>query len=130
MIPTSDCIDSCSSAWIIRTEAELQEALGRIERYTQRLGKVGVKGGREYNPGWHTALDVYALLTVSEAVTRAALERKESRGGHTRDDYPNADPRLGTVNVVVRRRRGEIVTSLEPIRPMPDDLKTLLEEKK
>ncbi len=115
---------------IIRTEAELQEALSRIERYRQRLGKVGVKGGRECNPGWHTTLDVYAMLTVSEAVTRAAIERKESRGGHTRDDYPRMDPRFGAVNVVVRRRHGHIATSLEPIAPMPEDLKTLLEEKK
>jgi succinate dehydrogenase / fumarate reductase flavoprotein subunit len=114
---------------IIRTEAELQEALVRIEQYKERLQKVGVRGGREYNPGWHTALDLYAMLTVSEAVTRAAIVRKESRGGHTRDDYPNADPPLGTVNVVVRRQRGEIGTSLEPIPPMPDDLKALLEEK-
>jgi succinate dehydrogenase / fumarate reductase flavoprotein subunit len=114
---------------IIRTESELKEALLRIEQYKQRLPKVGVGGGREYNPGWHTALDLYAMLTVSEAVTRAALDRRESRGGHTRDDYPKADPKFGTVNVVVRRQRGEIGTSLEPILPLPDDLKALLEEK-
>jgi succinate dehydrogenase / fumarate reductase flavoprotein subunit len=115
---------------IIRTESELKEALLRIEQYKERLQKVGVGGGREYNPAWHTALDLYAMLTVSEAVARAAIERKESRGGHTRDDYPNADAKLGTVNVAVRRQRGEIGTSLAPIPAMPDDLKALLEEKK
>ncbi|MBI4593999.1 MAG: FAD-binding protein, partial [Candidatus Rokubacteria bacterium] len=115
---------------IIRTETELKEALGRLEQYKERLRKVRVDGGREYNPGWHTALDLYALLSVSECVTRAALERKESRGGHTRDDYPKPDPKSGTVNVVVRRRRGEIGTGLEPIPPMPDELKALFEEKK
>ncbi len=115
---------------IIRTESELREALVRIERYKQHLPNVGVGGGRAYNPAWHTALDLYAMLTVSEAVTRAALERKESRGGHTRDDYPKADPKFGTVNVAVRRQRGEFTTALEPIPPVPDDLKALLEEKK
>jgi succinate dehydrogenase flavoprotein subunit len=115
---------------IIRAESELKEAVVRIEQYKQRLLKVGVSGGREYNPGWHTALDLYSLLSVSEAVARAALERKESRGGHTRDDYPKPDPKFGAVNVVVRRKKGELGTALEPIPQMPPELKALFEEKK
>ena len=88
---------------------------------------MGARGGRTYNPAWQTALDLRAMLTVSECVTRAALKRWESRGGHTREDYPKADPKLGTVNVVVRRSRGAITTTLEPIPAMPDELKKLFE---
>ncbi|MBZ0169931.1 succinate dehydrogenase [Candidatus Methylomirabilis lanthanidiphila] len=114
---------------IIRTETELQEALVRQEGYRQRLPQVRVEGGRIYNPGWHTALDLHALLTVAECVTRAALERKESRGGHAREDYPSADRRFASVNIVVRKRNGAIVTAMEPIREMPEELKRLFEEK-
>ena len=114
---------------IIRTETELQEALVQLGQYRQRLPKVRVEGGRAYNPGWHTALDLYALLTVAECVTRAALERKESRGGHAREDYPSADSRFASVNIVVCKRDGAIVTALEPIREMPEDLRRLIEEK-
>jgi succinate dehydrogenase / fumarate reductase flavoprotein subunit len=114
---------------IIRTETELQEALVRLGAYRQRLQQVRVEGSRPYNPGWHTALDLRALLTVAECVTRAAIDRKESRGGHARDDYPTADPKFGLVNIVVRKRDGAVVTALEPIPKMPDHLKRLLEEK-
>ena len=114
---------------IIRTETELQEALVQLEQYRKRLPQVRVEGGRTYNPGWHAALDLYAMLTVAECVTRSALERKESRGGHTRDDYPSADPRFASVNVVVRKRHGAIVTALEPTLEMPEDLRQLLQEK-
>ncbi|HWQ70640.1 MAG TPA: fumarate reductase/succinate dehydrogenase flavoprotein subunit [Patescibacteria group bacterium] len=115
---------------IIRTETELQEALVRLGAYRQRLPQVRVDGGRVYNPGWHTALDLYALLTAAECVTRSALERKESRGGHAREDYPSTDRRFGSVNVVVRKRDGAIITTLEPIREMPEDLRQLIEEKR
>jgi succinate dehydrogenase / fumarate reductase flavoprotein subunit len=115
---------------IIRTETELQEALVRLGAYRQRLPQVRVEGGRAYNPGWHTALDLRALLTVAECVTRAALERKESRGGHARDDFPTADTRFASVNVVVRKRDETIITTLEPIREMPEELRRLIEEKK
>ncbi|MDE2179447.1 MAG: fumarate reductase/succinate dehydrogenase flavoprotein subunit [candidate division NC10 bacterium] len=114
---------------IIRTETELHEALVRIGAYRQRLPQVRVEGGRAYNPGWHTALDLYTMLTVAECVTRAALERKESRGGHAREDYPSADPRFASVNVVIRKRHGAIITSLEPIPEMPKELRRLIEEK-
>ena len=115
---------------IIRTEGELKKALEEIGVFKQRLGRVTVEGGKAFNPAWHLTLDLLAMLAVSEAVTRAALERKESRGGHTRDDYPKADPQWGKVNVVVRRKNDEISVSPEPLLEMPDDLKKLFEEKK
>ena len=96
-----------------------------------RAAKVGVKGNREYNPGWHTALDLDNLLTVSEAITRCAIERKESRGGHFRDDYPDKDPAYAKFNFVVRKGAdGEMQLSREPIPPMPDHLKAVIEEMK
>ena len=115
---------------IIRTEAELKEALTRIEELRARARNVKVVGGHSYNPEWHTTLDLFAMLTVSEVVTRAALERKESRGGHTRDDYPKADPEWGKVNVVVRSRDGRIQVGREPLHEMPAELRGLLEETK
>jgi succinate dehydrogenase / fumarate reductase flavoprotein subunit len=112
---------------IIRTEDELIKALDELAVLKERATRVRVEGHRQYNPGWHLALDLNTLLAVSEAITRAALERKESRGGHTRDDYPDTDAKLGKVNVVVRQRYGELVVSTEPIPEMPDELKALLE---
>jgi succinate dehydrogenase / fumarate reductase flavoprotein subunit len=112
---------------IIRTEGELKKALDEIAVLHQRAHRVRVGGNREYNPAWHLALDLHSLLTVSEVVTRAALERKESRGAHTREDYPKMDPTLGKANVVVRQVNGEITVSQEPLPEMPDDLKKLFE---
>jgi len=91
---------------IIRNAGELRKALDEIAVLKQRLGRVRVGGGRDFNPAWHLALDLYSMLSVSEAVTLGALERKESRGGHTRDDYPFADDHFGKVNVLIRRRGG------------------------
>jgi succinate dehydrogenase flavoprotein subunit len=115
---------------IIRTEGELRKALEEIAVFKQRLTRVKVAGGREFNPGWHLALDLYSMLSVSEAVTLGAIARKESRGGHTRDDYPMADDRLGKVNMVVRKRGGQFNVTQEPIPEMPPELKALLQEKK
>ena len=115
---------------IIRTESELTQALGMLEQLKQRLANVTVQGNRQFNPGWHLALDLGIMLTVSEAATRSALERKESRGGHTREDFPKADSQWEKVNVVTRRQPGgelELVT--EPIPEMPAELKQLFEEK-
>ncbi len=112
---------------IIRTEGELKKALEEILALKERSKRVRVEGTRQYNPGWHLALDLHSLLTVSEAVTLAALERKESRGGHTRDDYPKADPELGKVNVVVRKVGEELTVTREPRPEMPQELKALLE---
>jgi len=115
---------------IIRTEGELRKALEEIAVLRQRLARVRVEGGRAFNPGWHLALDLHSMLSVSEAVTLGALERKESRGGHTRDDYPFTDDRFGTLNVVIRRSAGALGVSIEPIPPLPPELKALLGEKK
>jgi succinate dehydrogenase / fumarate reductase flavoprotein subunit len=114
---------------IIRTEEELKSALERIAALKERAAQVGVEGHRQYNPGWHLALDLRSLLTVSECVALSALERRESRGGHTRDDYPKPDPELGKVKMVVRARDGEVAVSREPLDDLPDDLRQLFEEK-
>jgi succinate dehydrogenase / fumarate reductase flavoprotein subunit len=113
---------------IIRTGSELEEAVRQLEVLKERAGRAGVEGGRSYNPGWHLALDLRSLLTVSEAVTLAALERRESRGGHTREDYPKPDPRFAKVNVGVRQVNGKITVRQDPLPEMPPELKKLLEE--
>ena len=88
-------------------------------------------GNREFNPGWHTALDLKNLLTVSEAITRAALERKESRGAHFRDDYPEKSEEFAKVNTIVcEGRRWHDADPAEPIPEMPEDLKQVIEEMK
>jgi succinate dehydrogenase / fumarate reductase flavoprotein subunit len=115
---------------IIRTEGELRKALEEISVFKQRLQRVRVGGGREFNPGWHLALDLHAMLSVSEAVTLGAIERKESRGGHTRDDFPFADDRFGKINVVIRRKSGQLSVAQEPLPEMPPDLQALLQERK
>ena len=89
-----------------------------------------VEGSLTYNPGWHLALDLQNLLAVSGAIAMAALERKESRGGHTRDDFPKADAHFGSLNVVVRMRDGELTVTQEPLPAVPSELQKLLEEKK
>jgi len=115
---------------IIRTEAELKEALKIIEQLKARAARVGVDGHRQYNPGWHTALDLTSLLTVAECSALAALERKESRGAHTRDDHPYTDDQWGKVNVVLRLRDGAVRLSREPLPEMPAELKALFQERK
>ncbi len=116
---------------IVRREEELKKALDGLTELRRRAAKVAVPGGREYNPGWHTALDLVNLLTVSEAITRSALERRESRGGHFRDDYPAKDPQYGNFNILLRKGgNGEMIVSRENIPEMPDDLKKIIEEQK
>ena len=116
---------------IVRNESEMQRALDCLTALRERAAKVGVGGHREYNPGWHAALDLHNLLTVSEAITRAALERRESRGGHFREDYPDKDPTFGTFNISVRKERdGRMAVSRAPIPPMPNELKAIIEEMK
>jgi succinate dehydrogenase flavoprotein subunit len=113
---------------IIRTEVELKQALNEIGELEERASKVGIEGHRQYNPGWHLAIDLSSMLTVSESVTKAALERTESRGAHTRSDYPGMDPEFGKVNVRVRQQGEGIVVEQIPLPQMPDDLKRLFEE--
>ena len=112
---------------IIRTEGELKSALEELTALRERARRVRIEGHRQYNPGWHLALDLGPLLAVSECITRAAIERRESRGAQTRDDYPDPDPELGTVNVVVRQRDGELAITREPLPAIPDDLRATLE---
>src|SRR5947199_7254148 len=112
---------------IVRTEAEMREALERIDELKGRAKQAAVTGNREYNPGWHTALDLKNLLTVSEAITRAALERKESRGAQFREDYPDKDERFGKVNTIVSKSAdGSMQVHLEPLPEMPDYLKQVI----
>ena len=116
---------------IVRREDEMQKALAGLEKLWARARRAGVTGNREYNPGWHTALDLHNLLTVSEAVTRSALRRRESRGGHFRDDHPGKDDHFGTVNVVTRKGPGGAMEVEEqPIPPMPEELKQVIAEMK
>ncbi|MDQ3314164.1 MAG: fumarate reductase/succinate dehydrogenase flavoprotein subunit [Verrucomicrobiota bacterium] len=116
---------------IVRQEEEMQRALQGIQQMRERAGKLGVMGNREFNPGWHTALDLKNLLTVSEAIALAGLERKESRGAHFREDYPDKDPAFATVNTVIwRGDDGAMQIRQESIPQMPDDLKRVIEEMK
>jgi succinate dehydrogenase / fumarate reductase flavoprotein subunit len=116
---------------IVRQEGEMLQALERIRELKIASEAVSVDGNREYNPGWHTALDLDNLLTVSELVTRAALERKESRGAHFRDDFPAKDEQLGKFNIVLRKGQdGEVRLTREPILPMREDLQQIIEEMK
>jgi succinate dehydrogenase / fumarate reductase flavoprotein subunit len=114
---------------IVRNESEMQRALEGLGPLRERANRAGVGGHREYNPGWHAALDLHNLLTVSEAITRSAIERRESRGGHFREDFPAKDASLGTCNFIVRKGRdGEMEVSRAPIPVMPDELKRIIEE--
>jgi len=116
---------------IVRTGGELEQALPELERLGERSRHVAVSGNREYNTGWHTALDLPNLLTVSEAVTRAAIERQESRGAHFREDRPNKDPEFGKVNIIIRKGpAGEMLVIRQPVPPMPQELKQIIEEMK
>ena len=116
---------------IVREEGEMRQALSGVAKLRERATKVGVHGNREYNPGWHTALDLHHLMTVSEAITLAAIERKESRGGHFRDDYPEKDPAYATFNIVLRKgTSGAMELERRAIPPMPDELKAIIEEQK
>jgi succinate dehydrogenase / fumarate reductase, flavoprotein subunit len=116
---------------VVRRESEIREALDGLSGLRERARKVSVTGNREYNPGWHTALDLRNLLIVSEIVARAALERKESRGGHFRDDFPGKDPAYGKFNIVIRKGAGgEMQVTHDTIPELRPDLKQIIEENK
>jgi succinate dehydrogenase / fumarate reductase flavoprotein subunit len=111
---------------IVRTEEDLTTALTKIAELRGRAAKAKVGGNIQYNPGWHLALDLRNMLDISEAVTRAALERKESRGAHTREDFPDSSPEWAKVNVIVRQTREGIQVVREPLPEMPAELQQLV----
>ena len=116
---------------IVRTEAEMREALTKIRALKERTSRVGVEGHREYHSGWHTAIDIRNLLDVSEAIAVSALERKESRGGHFREDYPDKVAEFGKFNIVTKRGAdGSVQVSRLPIPPIPQELQQVIEEQK
>ncbi len=116
---------------IVRREDEMRQALDGIGKLRERAARVGVVGNREFNPGWHTALDLKNLLTVSEAVARAGLERKESRGAHFREDYPEKVEAFAKVNTIVWQGKDcGMQIRLEALPEMPDNLTEVIEEMK
>jgi succinate dehydrogenase / fumarate reductase flavoprotein subunit len=116
---------------IVRTENEMQQAVERIADLRARADGTGIAGHRQYNNGWHTAMDLDSLLVVSEAVTRAALLRKESRGAQFREDFPGKDAEWGKHNIVIRRSGdGQMQVEKRRLAPMPDELTAVVEEMK
>jgi succinate dehydrogenase / fumarate reductase flavoprotein subunit len=116
---------------IVRTESEMQDAVKELASLKERATRAGVTGHREYNPGWHTAIDLKNLLTVSEAIARSAIERKESRGGHFREDFPDKNPEYATFNIVTRRRPdGSMEVVRVPLAPLPPELQQIIEDQK
>ena len=118
---------------IIRTASEVEEAITKLEEFTERVQNISVKGGRAYNPGWNLATDLPSMLTVSKTTARGANLRKESRGGHTREDFPGTDANLAKVNFshsITGGWAGEITTVESPVLEIPAELKSLLEEAK
>jgi succinate dehydrogenase / fumarate reductase flavoprotein subunit len=113
---------------IIRREAEIKTALSELEKLRERAGSVGAAGGRAYNPGWHLALDLRNILLIAQCVAQAALERQESRGGHTREDYPGMSAEWRKVNLICGLdASGEVTLRQQPMTPMRTDLLGLFE---
>jgi succinate dehydrogenase / fumarate reductase flavoprotein subunit len=112
---------------IIRTESEMREALDRLQGFKERVRNAGVTGGRAYNPGWHLALDLKNMLLVAESVAKAALERQESRGGHTRDDFPAMSAEWRQINIVCRAVDDGVEIERQPLAPMREDLLELFD---
>jgi succinate dehydrogenase / fumarate reductase flavoprotein subunit len=116
---------------IVRQESEMQEARERLRALRARADRAGVGGNREYNNGWHTAIDLHSLLTVSEAIAVAAIERKESRGAHFREDYPVKSDAFSTFNYVITKGAdGQMTLTPTPIPEIPAELKQVIEENK
>ncbi len=116
---------------IVRVESEMQQALDAIGQLRARAERTGIAGNREYNNGWHTTIDLGNMMVVSEAITRAAVLRKESRGAQFREDFPIKDSEWGKYNIVISRGAdGEMQVERRTITPMPDELKQVIEEMK
>jgi succinate dehydrogenase / fumarate reductase flavoprotein subunit len=115
---------------IFRNSEDLTRALEELEKLKVRAGRLSVEGSRLFNPGWHLAQDLKAMLTVSEAVTRSALARQESRGAHSRIDYPGLDSTWGTKNNVIIRQGGAMALRQSPVPGMPNELRQLVAEDK
>jgi succinate dehydrogenase / fumarate reductase flavoprotein subunit len=113
---------------IYRVEDDLKKALVELDKLKERACRVKVEGSRMFNPGWHLARDLKVMLTVSEAVTRSALARSESRGAHSRIDFPGLDEQWGKQNNIIKREGAAMSLKQVPKPPMPEDLKKLLEE--
>jgi len=107
---------------IIRKEEEIKAALGELEKLRDRAARVSAEGGTAYNPGWHLALDLRNIMLIAECVAQAALERQESRGGHTRDDYPGMSPEWRKINLICELVGNHVILTRQPLAPMRDDL--------
>ena len=117
-------------AGIIRDRLGLETALAELDKLKVRALETGITGSREYNPGWHTAIDLRSLLVVSEATAHAALERKESRGAHTRSDYPDSDDKQAREQIVIKKEGARMTVRRETQPPLPADLMNLIKEGK
>jgi succinate dehydrogenase / fumarate reductase flavoprotein subunit len=115
---------------IFRTKEDLTRAMQELEKLKARAEKVSVEGSRMFNPGWHLAQDLKSMLTVSEAVTRSAIAREESRGAHSRIDYPSLDATWGTKNNIIAREGSVMTLRQSPVAEMPNELKQLVAEEK
>ena len=112
---------------IIRKEDEIKTALAELEKLRARAAQVSAEGGRAYNPGWHVALDLRNILLIADCVAQAALERQESRGGHTRDDFPAMSPEWRKVNLICTLDGDRVAVKRQPMVPMRDDLMALFD---
>jgi succinate dehydrogenase / fumarate reductase flavoprotein subunit len=114
---------------IVRKQDEMDKAVDIVDGYRKRAQKVAVPGSREYNPGWHTAMDLHNLLTVSEAIARSAGSRPESRGGHFREDFPDKHEKFGKLTTVVKKGSdGSMQLRHDPVAQWPDELQTIIDE--
>jgi succinate dehydrogenase / fumarate reductase, flavoprotein subunit len=112
---------------IIRKEEEIKQALAELEKLRARAANVSAEGGPAYNPGWHLALDLRNIMVIAECVAQAALERQESRGGHTRDDFPGMSPEWRKVNLICSLDGDRVTIRRQPMVPMRGDLLALFD---
>ena len=112
---------------IIRRESEIKSALAELEKLRERAARVSAEGGAAYNPGWHLALDLRNIVLIADCVAQAALERQESRGGHTRDDFPGMSPEWRKINLICTLDGDRVTLRRQPMTPMRDDLLALFD---